>query len=199
VNPERDFTINKYEDLRFIQEGDSSPDGEGTIVFAKGIEVGHVFKLGTRYSEAMNALYLDENGKSQPMIMGCYGIGVSRTVAAVAEQYNDENGFIWPANIAPYHLHIIAVNMKDQVQVEIAETLYKDLSKNRFEVLLDDRKERPGVKFADSDLIGLPIRITVGKKASDGIVELKIRKTGEMFEVHQNELLEKITSIIQTL
>ncbi|MGZ4159262.1 MAG: proline--tRNA ligase, partial [Neobacillus sp.] len=199
VNPERDFTINKYEDLRFIQEGDSSPDGEGTIKFTKGIEVGHVFKLGTRYSEAMNALYLDENGKSQSMIMGCYGIGVSRTVAAVAEQYNDENGFIWPANIAPYHLHIIAVNMKDQVQVELAETLYKDLSKNRFEVLLDDRKERPGVKFADSDLIGLPLRITVGKKASDGIVELKIRKTGEMFEVHQNELLEKITSIIQTL
>ncbi|MDQ0198596.1 proline--tRNA ligase [Neobacillus ginsengisoli] len=199
VNPERDFTINKYEDLRFIQEGDSSPDGEGSIVFAKGIEVGHVFKLGTRYSEAMNALYLDENGKSQPMIMGCYGIGVSRTVAAVAEQYNDENGFTWPANIAPYHLHIIAVNMKDQVQAELSEMLYKDLTKNRFEVLLDDRGERPGVKFADSDLIGLPIRITVGKKASDGIVELKIRKTGEMFEVHQNELLEKITSIIQTL
>ncbi|MEH7504572.1 proline--tRNA ligase [Neobacillus drentensis] len=199
VNPSRDFEVSRFADLRFIQEGDPSPDGKGIIVFAKGIEVGHVFKLGTRYSEAMNAVYLDENGRSQPMIMGCYGIGVSRTVAAVAEQYNDDKGLVWPANIAPYQLHLIAVNIKDLVQAELSETLYMELQKNRIEVLFDDRQERPGVKFADSDLIGLPIRITVGKKAAEGIVEVKIRKTSEVIEVHQAELLEKITTIIHTL
>jgi prolyl-tRNA synthetase len=199
VNPSRDFEVSRFADLRFIQEGDPSPDGSGTIVFAKGIEVGHVFKLGTRYSEAMNAVYLDENGRSKPMIMGCYGIGVSRTVAAVAEQFNDDKGLVWPANIAPYQLHLIAVNMKDASQAELSESLYKELQSNRFEVLFDDRQERPGVKFADSDLIGLPIRVTVGKKASEGIVEVKIRKTSEVIEVHQNELIGKITSIIESL
>jgi prolyl-tRNA synthetase len=199
VNPSRDFAVSRFADLRFIQEGDPSPDGAGTIVFAKGIEVGHVFKLGTRYSEAMNAVYLDENGRSKPMIMGCYGIGVSRTVAAVAEQFNDDKGLVWPANIAPYQLHLIAVNMKDASQAELSESLYKELQKKRFEVLFDDRHERPGVKFADSDLIGLPIRLTVGKKASEGIVEVKIRKTSEVIEVHQNELIGKITSMLESL
>jgi prolyl-tRNA synthetase len=199
VNPERDFSVGKYADLRFIQEGDPSPDGQGTICFAKGIEVGHVFKLGTRYSEAMNATYLDENGKSKPMIMGCYGIGVSRTLAAVAEQFNDEFGLVWPSNIAPYQLHLIAVNMKDDSQVKIAEELYTKLKDSKYEILFDDRKERPGVKFADSDLIGLPIRITVGKKATEGIVEVKIRKTGEMIEIHKDQLQEKIQELMKTL
>lgn len=199
VNPDRDFKVSMYEDLRFIQEGDPSPDGQGKIVFAKGIEVGHVFKLGTRYSVAMNATYLDENGKAQPMIMGCYGIGVSRTVAAVAEQFNDEKGFVWPVNIAPYQLHLIAVNMKDEAQAGLAEELYSKLQKNKYEVLFDDRQERPGVKFADSDLIGLPVRITVGKKAAEGIVELKVRKTGEMIEVHTDQLLEKVNEILSAL
>lgn len=198
VNPDRDFEVNSYADLRFIQEGDPSPDGEGKILFAKGIEVGHVFKLGTRYSEAMNATYLDENGKAKPFIMGCYGIGVSRTVAAIAEQFNDENGLVWPVNIAPYQLHIIAINMKDDLQAELAETLYKDLNK-KYEVLFDDRQERPGVKFADSDLIGLPIRITVGKKAAEGIVEVKVRTTGEMIEVPKEELFEKISELMAVL
>lgn len=199
VVPDRDFEIRSYADLRFIQEGDPSPDGQGTILFAKGIEVGHVFKLGTRYSEAMNATYLDENGKAQPMIMGCYGIGVSRTLAAVAEQYNDENGLVWPANLAPYQVHVIAVNMKDENQANLAETIYTELLDKRYEVLFDDRAERAGVKFADSDLIGLPIRITVGKKANEGIVELKIRKTGEVIEVHYDDLFAKISSILYTL
>jgi prolyl-tRNA synthetase len=199
VNPDRDFAVVKYADLRFIQEGDISPDGKGTICFAKGIEVGHVFKLGTRYSEAMNATFLDENGKSKPMIMGCYGIGVSRTLAAVAEQFNDENGLIWPTNIAPYQLHLIAVNMKDDSQRSLAEELYADLLDSRYEILFDDRHERPGVKFADSDLIGLPFRITVGKKAVDGIVELRVRKTGEMFEVHKDQLQEKIADLMNTI
>lgn len=199
VNPDRDFSVNRYEDLRFIKEGDPSPDGQGSILFTKGIEVGHVFKLGTRYSEAMNAVYLDENGKAKPFIMGCYGIGVSRTMAAVAEQCNDEKGLIWPVSVAPFDLHLIAINMKDEKQSDLAGKLYAEFKQNRLAVLFDDRNERPGVKFADSDLIGLPIRITVGKKANEGIVEVKVRKTGEMFEVHYSELFAKISSLLSTL
>ena len=199
VNPDRDFSVNRYEDLRFIKEGDPSPDGQGSILFTKGIEVGHVFKLGTRYSEAMNAVYLDENGKAKPFIMGCYGIGVSRTMAAVAEQCNDEKGLIWPVSVAPFDLHLITINMKDEKQSDLAEKLYAEFKQNRLTVLFDDRNERPGVKFADSDLIGLPIRITVGKKANEGIVEVKVRKTGEMFEAHYSELFAKISSLLSTL
>ncbi|MBS4221665.1 proline--tRNA ligase [Lederbergia citrea] len=197
VVPGRDFIVEKNADFRFIMEGDPSPDGEGTIRFARGIEVGHIFKLGTTYSDAMNAKYLDENGKSRSYIMGCYGIGVSRTLSAIAEQFNDENGLVWPSNIAPYHVHIVPVNMKDQAQVELADELYDLLKDNRFEVLLDDRAERPGVKFKDSDLIGLPIRITAGKKSSDGIVEVKVRKTGEMFEVEKTELLQLLQQLLK--
>lgn len=199
VNAGRDFTVSKYVDLRFIQEGDLSPDGNGKILFAKGIEVGHVFKLGTRYSEAMNATYLDEFGKAKPMIMGCYGIGVSRTMAAVAEQFNDEKGLVWPVKIAPFDIHLIPVNMKDENQSSLAEELYQTLKQNRFDVLLDDRIERPGVKFADSDLIGLPIRVTIGKKATEGIVEVKIRKTGEVLEVQKDELVERLTQLLLSL
>jgi prolyl-tRNA synthetase len=199
VNPNRDFQVTKFVDLRFIQEGDPSPDGKGTIVFAKGIEVGHVFKLGTRYSEAMNATYLDENGRTQPMIMGCYGIGVSRTLAAVAEQFNDENGLVWPVNLAPFDVHLIAVNMKDEAQAQLSEELYSNLKQSRFDVLFDERQERPGVKFADSDLIGLPLRITVGKKASEGIVEVKVRKTGEVYEVQKAELLTLVSDLLKSL
>ncbi|TRZ38689.1 proline--tRNA ligase [Niallia circulans] len=195
VNPDRDFAVSQYADLRFIQEGDVSPDGKGSIVFAKGIEVGHVFKLGTRYSEAMGASYLDENGRSQSIIMGCYGIGVSRTMAAVVEQFNDEKGIVWPKAIAPFDLHLITVNVKDEAQTELTDKLYKSLRDNRYDVLVDDRAERAGVKFADSDLIGLPIRITVGKKAAEGIVELKERSSGEVHEVHVDELLETISKL----
>ncbi len=199
VNADRDFNVSQYADLRFIQVGDPSPDGEGSILFAEGIEVGHVFKLGTRYSEAMNATYLDENGKSQPMIMGCYGIGVSRTMAAVAEQFNDEKGLVWPVSVAPFDVHLIPVNVKDAEQNGLAQELYTLLKQNRFDVLLDDRAERPGVKFADSDLIGLPIRVTVGKKANEGIVEVKIRKTGEMLEISKDEIVERLTQLLQSL
>ena len=136
-----------------IQEGDVSPDGEGTIQFAKGIEVGQVFKLGTRYSESMDATYLDENGRAQPMIMGCYGIGISRTLSAIVEQHHDEKGIIWPETVAPYDLHLLALNMKNDAQKELAETLYERLEDEGFDVLFDDRQERAGVKFADSDLI----------------------------------------------
>ena len=196
VNPERDFTVSQYADLRFIQEGDPSPDGEGTIQFAKGIEVGHVFKLGKRYSESMNASYLDENGRTQTMIMGCYGIGVSRTLAAIAEQFNDENGLVWPVAVAPFQLHLISVNPKNNDQRQLADELYEKLQKSGFEVLYDDRDERPGVKFADSDLIGIPVRITVGKRAGEGIVEVKTRRTGEVVEVHVEELQNTIERLL---
>lgn len=196
VNPERDFTDVQYADLRFIKEGDPSPDGQGKIVFAEGIEVGHIFKLGTRYSEAMNATFLDENGRSQPMIMGCYGIGVSRTLSAVAEQSNDENGLIWPANLAPFDMHLIPVNMKNEEQKALSESLYLTLKESGYDVLFDDRAERPGVKFADSDLIGLPLRITVGKRASEGIVEVKVRQTGETLEINIENLIETISKYV---
>ncbi|MDE5412930.1 proline--tRNA ligase [Alkalihalobacterium chitinilyticum] len=199
VNPERDFEVSTYADLRLIQEGDPSPDGKGTIQFAKGIEVGHVFKLGTKYSEALGASFLDDQGKSQPMIMGCYGIGVSRTVAAIVEQSNDENGLVWPTTVAPFDIHLIAINVKDEAQLNLADKLYDELRNSRYDVLYDERPERAGVKFKDADLIGLPIRIGVGKKASEGIVEVKLRKTGEMFEVSVEELNEKLNEIVSKL
>ena len=192
VNPEKDFSVETYADLRFIEEGDASPDGEGIIQFAKGIEVGHIFKLGTTYSEPMKATFLNDQGRAMPYIMGCYGIGVSRVMAAVAEQFQDDNGFMWPDAIAPYEIHIVPVNMKDEAQRELGEDLYKLLKSYRYEVLIDDRNERAGVKFADADLIGLPVRITVGKRASEGILEVKYRRTGETFEWKREELLDHL-------
>lgn len=197
VNPDRDFTVTKYEDIRFIQEGDPSPDGKGRIKFAKGIEVGHVFKLGTRYSEAMKAEFLDEKRKTNPIIMGCYGIGVSRLLSAVVEQFHDENGIIWPNKLAPFEVHLIPVNMKNEEQVKVAEQIYHDLQAEGYEVLYDDRAERPGVKFADSDLIGIPVRITIGKRAGEGIVEVKERKSGNSIEVSVDQLKEQLAKLLR--
>ena len=178
--------------------GAPSPDGVGVVDHAKGIEVGHVFKLGTKYSESMNAVFLDENQKKQPIIMGCYGIGVSRVMMAVIEQNNDENGMIWPKSIAPFDIHVIPVDVKKE-QLDAATKIYEDLKAVGFEVLLDDRKERAGVKFSDADLIGLPIRVTVGRGISDGLVEIKIRQTGEVFEVKVTELVSFIKEKYQEL
>ncbi|MEZ7171434.1 proline--tRNA ligase [Sporosarcina sp. OR05] len=194
VNPERDFAIDQFIDLRFIQEGDPSPDGSGTIRFAKGIELGHVFKLGTAYSEPMRATYVDENGKNNPYIMGCYGIGVSRILAAIADQYNDASGLKWPKHLAPYDVHLVTINMEDEVQRQLSEELYHLLKSYRYEILHDDRHERAGVKFADADLIGLPIRLTIGKRAQEGIVEVKFRETGETVEWQREEVTEKLQS-----
>ena len=191
VNPSKDFNA-QYTDLRFIEEGDLSPDGQGVIKFAKGIEVGHIFKLGTRYSEAMGANFLDENGRNQPMIMGCYGIGVSRVLAAIVEQYHDDNGIVWPKEVTPFDVHVIPVNMKNEEQASLAEEIYAELKNSGLAVLMDDRQERPGVKFADADLIGLPVRVTVGKKAEERIVEVKWRKTGDMEEISVEELIQKL-------
>jgi prolyl-tRNA synthetase len=192
VKPERDFSIEQYADLREAVVGDPSPCGRGTLAFAKGIEVGHVFKLGTKYSEAMGASFLDEQGKEQLMIMGCYGIGVSRTIAAVIEQHHDENGICWPLELAPFHIHLIPVNVKDETQIALADQLYDQLLEQGYEVLYDNRNERAGVKFKDADLIGIPVRIVVGKKAEESMIELKIRATGESEELHINGLLEQL-------
>lgn len=192
TNPERDFGVDDYMDLRIIKEGDLTPDGEDTVKFAKGIEVGHIFKLGTTYSEPMGGKFLDNNGRSQPYQMGCYGIGVSRIMAAVAEEFNDENGLKWPKKLAPFDIHLVPINMNNDDQKELADNLYKLLKSYKFDVLYDDRTERAGVKFTDSDLIGLPLRITIGKKAAEGIVEVKFRESGETTEWHVEEITEKL-------
>lgn len=192
VNPGRDFEVKEYADLRFIKEGDPSPDGQGTIKFARGIEVGHVFKLGEFYADKMNASYLNDQGKSQTMVMGSYGIGVSRTVAAIVEQYHDESGITWPANIAPYQVHLLSLNPKKEDQKQLADQLYDQLKSAGIDVLYDDRKERAGVKFADSDLIGIPLRITVGKRAGEGIVEVKERVSGEQDEQEHSKIIEYV-------
>ncbi|MFB4162702.1 proline--tRNA ligase [Alteribacillus sp. JSM 102045] len=199
VHPDRDFKVETYGDFRLVQEGDPSPDGKGTIQFAKGIEVGHVFKLGTKYSEALSAVYLDENGRSQPIIMGCYGIGVSRTIAAIVEQHHDDNGLIWPKAVAPFDLHLLVLNPKQEEQYELGEALYEKLKNEGYDVLYDDRKERAGVKFKDSDLFGLPVRIACGKKAGEGIVEVKTRRDGSMKEVHVDDLPSYLASLEKEL
>ncbi|EZH67279.1 prolyl-tRNA synthetase [Bacillaceae bacterium JMAK1] len=188
VSISRDLADADLIDLRMIKEGDASPDGVGTIQFAQGIEVGQVFKLGTKYSEVLKAEVLDENGRSQALKMGCYGIGVSRTLAAIIEQHHDENGIVWPNEVTPFDLHLLVLNAKAEEQVELSEKLYETLQQDGYDVLYDDRKERAGVKFKDSDLFGLPLRIAVGKRASEGIVEVKERKTGVVHEVHVDEL-----------
>ncbi|UDI78422.1 proline--tRNA ligase [Staphylococcus taiwanensis] len=198
ANIDRDFKIDEYGDFRFILEGEQLSDGSGEAKFAEGIEVGQVFKLGTKYSEAMNATFLDNQGKAKPLIMGCYGIGVSRTLSAIVEQNNDENGIIWPKTVTPFDLHLITINPKKEEQLELGNQLYAQLQK-QYDVLYDDRKERAGVKFNDADLIGLPIRIVIGKNAAEGIVEVKVRRTGESEEVHIDNLEAHIESLYNNL
>lgn len=181
VNPGRDFTPTYVADIRLIQEGDPCPHCGGEVSKARGIEVGQVFKLFTKYSSALKATYLDENGKEQPMVMGCYGVGVSRTMAAAIEQNYDDNGIVWPIEIAPYHVLVVPVNTKDEASAAKAEEIYMQLKKVGLETVIDDRNERPGVKFKDADLIGYPLRVVVGPKTlTEGKLEVKIRKTGEI-------------------
>ena len=181
VNPGRDFIPTYVADIRLIQEGDPCPHCGGEVSKARGIEVGQVFKLFTKYSSALKATYLDENGKEQPMVMGCYGVGVSRTMAAAIEQNYDDNGIIWPIEIAPYHVLVVPVNTKDEASAAKAEEIYMQLKKVGLETVIDDRNARPGVKFKDADLIGYPLRVVVGPKTlTEGKLEVKIRKTGEI-------------------
>ena len=197
ANLGRDFSVTHFADLRTVQEGEISPDGKGRLKFTRGIEIGHIFKLGTRYSKDLDAVVLDENGRQLPIIMGCYGIGVSRLLSAIVEQHSDENGIVWPRSIAPFDGHVIPVNVKKEEQVELSEKVTELLENAGYKVLVDDRRERPGVKFADSDLIGIPARITVGKKAAEGIVEIKLRRTGETLEVKLDELLNSLQILLK--
>lgn len=196
VNYPRDFQVEQFADIKNIQEGDPCPKCGTAVEFDRGIEVGHVFKLGTKYSESMNATYLDENGRAQQMVMGCYGIGVSRAVAAIVEQHSDEHGIIWPKAVAPFAVHIIPVNVQNELQREKANEIYEQLLQHNVEVLFDDRNERAGVKFKDADLIGIPLRIVVGGKIDDGYVELKYRKTGESKDVAIGQIVETVLAEI---
>jgi prolyl-tRNA synthetase len=200
VNPGRDFQPDIMADIRLIQEGDPCPRCSAAVKTARGIEVGQVFKLFTKYSTALKATFLDENGKEQPMVMGCYGIGVSRTMAAAIEQNNDKNGIIWPAAIAPFQVVVVPVSTKDEMQMQFAEKIYAELSANGIEAILDDRNERPGVKFIDADLIGYPLRIVIGPKTlSENKLEVKIRKTGEQLHLDLPQYLDSVKKILASL
>lgn len=200
VNPNKDFTPDIVTDIRLVQPGDPCGHCGTPLKTARGIEVGQVFKLYTKYSKALNASFLDENGKEKPMVMGCYGIGVSRTMAAAIEQNYDENGIIWPVAIAPYHVVVIPVNAKDGAQRKLAETVYSKLNESGIETLLDDRNERPGVKFKDADLIGYPIKITIGPKTvNENQVEVKIRRSGEVHYLPLDNFLEGIRAFLAKL
>lgn len=198
ANIDRDFRVDEFGDFRNVKEGEIAPDGK-PVKFTNGIEIGHIFKLGTLYSQKLGAQVLDQNGRLTDVIMGSYGIGVSRLLSAVAEQNADDHGLVWPDSIAPFDIHVIPVNAKKADQMTMANEIEQQLTAAGYEVLVDDRKERAGVKFADSDLIGLPIRVTIGKKAQDGIVEIKIRKTGETVEVKQEELVNTIGILLKQL
>ncbi|MDD6793881.1 MAG: proline--tRNA ligase [Clostridiaceae bacterium] len=191
VNYGRDFE-GVVGDYRNVTEGEKCPVCGEKITISRGTEVGHIFKLGTKYSEAMNAKFIDENGKEKPFIMGCYGIGVTRTMASIIEQHNDENGIIWPLSVAPYHVSVIPVNIKDEEQMRIATEIYESLEKLGVEVLLDDRNERAGVKFKDSELMGIPMRVTVGKKINEESVEFKLRAGGDNEVIKIEEVLGKV-------
>lgn len=200
VNPARDFKDVRVETIRQIEEGDACPHCGGKIVRCRGIEVGQVFKLGTKYSEALHATFLDNQGKSHPFVMGCYGIGVTRTVAASIEQNHDADGIIWPVAIAPYEVVIVPANNKSEEVMAAAKKLYDSMEDSRDEVVLDDRNERAGIKFKDADLIGYPVRVTIGKKwQQSGSVEIKIRRSGEVVEVPLEEAKDKVLEILQTL
>ncbi|NLV76200.1 MAG: proline--tRNA ligase [Tissierellia bacterium] len=192
VNFGRDFTGEVVEDLLLIDKGDICPKCGKTLLLDRGIEVGNIFQLGTKYSDSLKATYLDENGKEQPIVMGSYGVGVSRSMAAIVEQYHDENGIIWPLVVAPYHVIITIINVKNEEQRELGERIYKELKDRGLEVLLDDRNERAGVKFNDRDLIGIPIRITVGKRANENIVEYSLREDGINEDIPVEAIGDKI-------
>jgi prolyl-tRNA synthetase len=200
VNPNRDFKPTIIADIRLIREGDPCPRCGNPVNTARGIEVGQVFKLYTKYSKALKATYLDVNGKEQPMVMGCYGIGVSRTMAASIEQNNDEHGIIWPAAIAPYHAVVIPINTKDQAQLELSEKIYAALNDAAVETVIDDREERAGVKFKDADLIGYPLKITIGPKTiNENKVEVKIRRSGEVFYYTPETIVQEVQNLLKTL
>ena len=196
VNYGRDFE-GTVGDFRNVEDGGKCPLCGGKVSIARGTEVGHIFKLGTKYSEAMNATFIDENGKNTPFVMGCYGIGVTRTMASIIEQHHDENGIVWPLSVAPYHVSVIPVNIKDEEQMKVAEKLYNSLKDLGVEVLMDDRNERAGVKFKDSEIIGIPMRVTVGKKISEGAVEFKLSAGGDNEVIKIEDVCNRVKALFE--
>jgi prolyl-tRNA synthetase len=197
VDVERDIPFDKWADLRAVNAGENCPHCEGGVLeIAKSLEIGHIFKLGTKYSDSMNATVLDQNGKPVPIVMGSYGIGVERIMASVIEQNHDDDGIIWTKNVAPFDVVITVTNVKQAELLEAGEKIYDELRAKGFDVLLDDRQERAGVKFNDAELIGIPFRVTIGKKASEGIVELTTRKTKETVDVKVDEIVGKLDGFI---
>jgi prolyl-tRNA synthetase len=200
VTAGRDFQPGEVVDVRMVEERDRCPEcGEGSLSLSRGTEVGQVFKLGTKYSEALGALYVDENGESHPMVMGCYGIGVTRTLATVIEQNSDEKGIVWPASVAPYHVHVLPVTARNETVTSTAEELYEELKAAGIEAIIDDRAESPGVKFNDADLLGLPLRITVGRAVKEGAVELVERRTGRVEKIPIDEAVSVAGSILEAM
>jgi prolyl-tRNA synthetase len=199
VDIARDIAVTKWADLRTVQSGEGCPKCDGTLRVDSAIEIGHVFKLGTKYSQAIGANYLDEKGGSNVMIMGCYGIGVSRLVAAIIEQHNDKDGIQWPVTVAPYKVCISPINLAHTETKELAERLYTDLQSAGVEVLLDDRDERPGIKFKDADLVGFPIRVVIGEKGlAKGQIEVRLRKTGETRLVDKAKAIEELLALLRS-
>ncbi len=200
INPGRDFEMDHVTDIRMVQAGEPCPRCGSRLVEARGIEVGQIFKLGSKYSKVLNAYYLDESGKSKPIVMGCYGIGVTRTMAAAIEQNHDRDGIIWPASIAPFQVVVVPVNVKDKTQVDIAQEVYQRLVIAGVEVVFDNRAERAGVKFKDADLIGYPLRITIGSKAVNvKQVEIRIRRTGEVIIASMEKLENTVKKLLVNL
>lgn len=197
VNYGRDYKGDIVKDIKVLKEGDPCPVCGEPVKHARGIEVGQVFKLGTKYSESMGATYKDENQEEKPVVMGCYGIGVTRTLAAVVEQHHDKDGIIWPVAVAPYHVIITLMKPDDDVQLALAEKIHDELAAKGVEVMLDDRDERPGVKFKDADLLGIPVRITVGRMAPEGKVEYKLRRDAEKVEMTAEEAVKAATALIK--
>ena len=193
----KDFNYDMVADIVNVKEDDICPNCGGKIYFRKGIEIGNLFKLGTKYASKLGLTYLDENNQEQVVVMGCYGLGLGRVLASIVEQNNDENGLIFSANIAPYQVAIVQIDMKDEKQSETANQLYENLKSKGFDVIFDDREERPGVKFKDMDLIGVPFRITIGKKINDDLVELKVRKTGIQEDISVDSIEKKIIKLIE--
>ncbi len=192
----KDFKYDIAGDIVNVKEGDICPKCGGKLVFKKGIEIGNTFKLGTKYSESLGLNYLGDDNKTYPVVMGCYGIGIERLLSAIVEQNNDEKGIIWPMNVAPYKVAIVVINPKEEQQSNCGEALYKTLNDMGIDTLIDDRNERPGVKFNDIDLLGIPVRITIGKKINDGIVEIKQRNQNEAIDCKEENIIENIKNII---
>lgn len=199
VNYSRDFKGEIVEDLLNVREGDLCPKCGKVLLLDRGIEVGNIFQLGKKYSESVEATYIDEDGKNKHFYMGSYGIGVSRTMSAIVEQNHDDYGIIWPLIVAPYHIVITIINVKNEDQKRLGEKIYRELQSLGIEVLLDDRNERAGVKFNDRDLIGIPIRVTVGKKAKENIVEYSLRKDGENIDIDAKEVKDRVLAELQKI